>query len=141
MPNNLQIGLYTCENCLGGKFTQNRFGKTPREDFYLQLVDSDFCDPLNAMAHSRSLYFITFIDKFINYGFLYFIFCKRETISCFWNFINLVMNQLDRTIKILSTDCVKEYISTKYNDLCSEKWNIYQLIVPYTLQWNDFTNR
>ena len=54
---------------------------------------------MSVKARYEALYFITFIDDFTHYGYVYLISHKSETLDCFKCYINLVENQLDGRVK------------------------------------------
>ena len=51
-------------------------------------------------------------------------------------YVNLVKNQLDKTIKALRIDRGRKYPSEHFKELCERKGIDRQLTVPYTLQQN-----
>ena len=75
--------LSTCEFCLAGKTVRTPFGKGTRAEFPMQLVHSDICGPMNLRARHGVLYFITFIDDYTRFGFVYLISHKFKALSCF----------------------------------------------------------
>ena len=99
-----KVELSTCEHCLVGKTTRKPFGKGTRAEFPLQLIHSDICGPMNVRARHGAVYFITYIDDFTRYGYIYLISHKSQALDCFIKFMNLVENQLDKKIKTLRTD-------------------------------------
>ena len=99
-----KIEMRTCENCLAEKFTRKPIGKTKRDEFPLQLIHYDICGPMNVRASSGATYFITFIDDFTHFGYVYLISHKSEALECFKRYMNEVENQLDKNIKALRTD-------------------------------------
>ena len=129
-----RIDLPICEHCLQGKLTRKPFGKTTRANFPLQLVHSDVCGPMNVKARHGASYFITFIDDYTRYGFVYPIKHKSDALECFKRFMILVENQLDKKIKALRTDRGREYLSDEFNALCDEKGIEHQLTMPRTPQ-------
>nr|XP_009783587.1 PREDICTED: uncharacterized protein LOC104232161 [Nicotiana sylvestris] len=96
---------------------------------------------MNIRARHGAIYFITFIDDFTRYGYVYLISHKSEALSCFVKFMNLVENQLDRKIKALRTDRGREYLSDEFKQLCDEKGIQRQLTIPYTPQQNGVAER
>ena len=129
-----KIDLPICENYLAGKTTMKPLGKGTRAEYALQLIHSDICGPMNVKARHGAYYFITFIYDFTRYGHVYLISHKSEALSCFMKYVNLVENQLDKTIKALRTDCGHEYLSEHFKELCKRKGIDRQLTVPYTPQ-------
>ena len=106
-----KIEMSTCENCLARKITRKPFGKAKRAEFPLQLIHSDICGPMNVRTRSGALYFITFIDDFTRFCYVYLISYKSEALECFKRYLNEVENQLDKSIKALRTDRGREYLS------------------------------
>ena len=106
-----KIELSTYEHCLVGKTARKSFGKGTRAESPFQLIHSDMCGPMNVRARHRVVYFITFIDDYIRYGYIYLISHKSQALECFIEFMNLVENQLDKKIKILRNDRGREYLS------------------------------
>ena len=124
----------TCEHCLAGKTARKPFGKGTRAEYPLQLIHSDICGPMNVKAGQGASYFITFIDDFTRYGYVYLIGYKSEALDCFKRFMNFTENQLDKKIKALRTDRGREYLSDEFRKLCDEKRINHQLTIPYTPQ-------
>ena len=80
------------------------FGKTIRAQIPLQLVHSDICGPMNVRAKHGTSYFITIIDDFTRFGYVYLISHKYDALGCFRNFLNLVKNQKDVRLKTFRID-------------------------------------
>ena len=62
-----------------GKVTHKSFGKAKRVEFSLQLIHFDICGPINVKALYDATCFITFIDDFTRFGYVYLISHKPET--------------------------------------------------------------
>ncbi|KAK9108126.1 hypothetical protein Syun_024137 [Stephania yunnanensis] len=135
------VNLPMCENCLAGKMARKPFGKGIRAEFPLQLIHSDICGPMNVRSRHGGVYFITFIDDYTRFGYVYLISHKSEALECFKKYINLVENQLDKKIKMLRTDRGREYLSDQFKQLCDEKGIDRQLTIPYTPQQNGVAER
>ena len=99
------------------------FGKAIRAQIPLQLVHSDVCGPMNVRAKHGASYFITFIDDFTRFGYIYLISHKSKALGCFRNFLNLVENQKNLRLKTLRTDRGREYLSDQFKQICDEKRN------------------
>ena len=136
-----KVEMSTCEHCLVGKSSRKPFGSGTRADVPLQVIHSDICGPMNVKTRHGKSYFITFIDDFTRFGYVYLISHKHEALSCFKSYISLVENQLDRKIKVLRTDRGGEYQSTSFKELCDEKGIVHQLTMPYTPQQNGVAER
>jgi hypothetical protein len=92
----------TCESCLLGKMTKAPFTcQIERASDLLGLVQTNVCGPMSSVTRCGFLYFITFIDDFSRYGYIYLMRHKSESFEKFKEFQNEVQNQLDKTIKFL----------------------------------------
>ena len=64
--------LLTCASYLEGKMIKMPFSvKGNRSKGVLELIHTDVCGPLNVRARGGFEYFITFIDNFSMYGYVY----------------------------------------------------------------------
>ena len=68
-----KVELSTCEYCLVGKTTRKPFEKGTKAITPLQLIHLDIYGPMNVKARHGAIYFITFIDGFTRYGYVYLI--------------------------------------------------------------------
>jgi hypothetical protein len=74
----------TCESCLLGKMTKSPFtGQSERASHLLGPVYTDVCGPMNSVAKGGFQYFITFIDDFSRYGYIYLMRHKSESFEKF----------------------------------------------------------
>ena len=62
-----------CTNCIKGKQTNTRRFGANRATDVLQLIHADICGPFPTVSWNGQQYFITFIDDFSSYGYLYLI--------------------------------------------------------------------
>ena len=101
-------------NCIEGKQTNAmRFGANKAIDV-LELVHTDICGPFPTVSWNGQQYFITFIDNFSRYGYLYLIHEKSQSLEVFKSFKVEVENQLNKMIKNIRSDRGGEYYS-KYD--------------------------
>jgi transposase InsO family protein len=129
-----KVNLPTCEHSLAGRSTRKPFGKGIRATIPLELIHSDVCGPMNVRARHGASYFITFIDDFTCYGHVYVVFHKSKALDCFRRFVNLVENQMERTIKNMRTNRGCEYLFKQFRELCENKGIRRQLTIPGTPQ-------
>ena len=107
----------TCESCLLGKMTKLPFkGKGERAKGLLDLIHTDVCGPMSVHARGGFVYFITFIDDYSQYGYLYLMRYKSKAFERFKEFRNEVEKQLRRSIKSLRSDRGGEYLSQAFLD-------------------------
>ena len=79
----------TCESYLVGKIARKPFGKAIKVENPLQLIHSDICSPMNVRARNGGVYFITFIDDYTHFGFIYLISHNAKALECFKRYLNL----------------------------------------------------
>ena len=95
----------TCELCLLRKMTKLPFkGKGERANSLLDLIHTNVCGPMSVHSKGGFIYFITFIDDYLRYGYLYLMSYKSEAFERFKEFRNEVEKQLGRSIKSLRPD-------------------------------------
>ena len=114
----LNVGtLPVCESCLEGKMTKRPFstnGDISKEP--LQLVHSDVCGPLSVQAKGGYECFVTFIDDYSRYGYVYLMHKKSETFGKFKEFMAEAEKQLGKSLKTLLSDQGGEYLDTEFKD-------------------------
>ena len=80
--------LPVCESYLEGKMTKRPFSsKGERSKEPLKIVHSNVCGPLCVQARGGYEYFITFIDDYSRYGYVYLMHKKSETFGKFKEFM------------------------------------------------------
>ncbi|KAL0349904.1 UNVERIFIED_CONTAM: hypothetical protein Sradi_4139600 [Sesamum radiatum] len=71
--------------------------------------DKDTCGPFSSAAWNGQQYFVTFIDDFSRYGYIYLIHEKLQSLDVFKSFRAEVENQLDKRIKSARSNRGGEY--------------------------------
>ena len=62
----------TCEACLMGKMIKTPFnGVVKRATELLEIIHTNVCGPMSTAARNGYLYFVTFTDDLIRYGYIY----------------------------------------------------------------------
>jgi len=72
-------------------------------------VHTDICGPFDVSSFGREIYFITFIDDYSHYGYVYLLHEKSQTVNALEIYLNEVERQLDRKVKIIRSDRGDEY--------------------------------
>ena len=67
----LKLSKY--ESCLARKATIKNLGQASRVSSPLELIHSDVCGPMNVKARHGAIYFITLIDDYSRYGYVYLL--------------------------------------------------------------------
>ena len=98
-----------CIECIKGKQTNMRKKDANRCSDVLELIHMDICGSFPTASWNRQQYFITFINDYSRYGYLYLIHEKSQSLDVFKNFKAEVENQLSKKIKVVKSDCGGEY--------------------------------
>ncbi|TYK19615.1 gag/pol protein [Cucumis melo var. makuwa] len=130
------------ESCLEGKMTKRPFtGKGYRAKEPLKLIHSDLCGSMNVKARGDFEYFISFIDDYSRYGYLYLMEHKSEALEKLKEYKDEVENLLSKKIKILRSDRGGEYMDLRFQDYMIEHRIQSQLSAPGTPQQNGVSER
>ena len=141
LPKLVLIKTHKCEICVESKFARNPFKSIERSSELLELVHSDLCDLKMTLTRGGRKYFITFIDDYSIFCYVYLLHSKDETTDVFKTYKNEVENQKNKTLKMLRSDRGKEYESTTLSEFCALHGIVHQTIAPYTPQQNNIVER
>ena len=98
-----------CIKCIKGKQIEKRKLGANRCTYVLELIQIDICRPFPIASWNGQRYFITFIDDYSWYGYLYLIHEKFQALDVFKSFKSKVELQLGKKIK-----AVKSYRGGEY---------------------------
>ena len=98
-----------CIQCIKGKTTDKRKIGANRCSDVLELIHTDVCGPFPKASWNGQTYFVTFIDDYSRYGYLYLIHEKSQVLDMFKIFKAEVENQLGKKIKAVKSDRGGEY--------------------------------
>jgi transposase InsO family protein len=132
-----------CEGCIMGKQHRTKYpsGVAKRATEPFELVHSDVCGPMSVNSIGGSRYFVTFIDDYTRYTYVYFIKHKDEELAKFKECVNLATNLTGKSVKTLRTDNGGEYCSKEFESFLKEKGIVHQLTVPYNPAQNGVSER
>jgi len=102
-------------DCIKGKQTKHTKKGATRSTQLLEIIHTDICGPFDVPSFGGEKYFITFIDDFSRYGFIYLLKEKSQAADALKVYVNEVERQLDRKVKIIRSDRGGEYYG-KYNE-------------------------
>ena len=105
------------------------------------VVHSDVWGISPIISHARYKYFVTFIDDFSRYTWVYFLRSKSEVFAIFRQFATYVETQFSTPIKILRSDSGGEYMSSEFHEFLHHKGIVSQRSCPYTPQQNGVAER
>ena len=103
------FNFQVCIECIKGKQTNMRKNDANRCSDILELIHTNICGPFPTTSWNGQQYFITFIDDYSRYGYLYLIHEKCQSLDVFKNFKAEVENQLSKKIKVVRSDHGGEY--------------------------------
>nr|GFB07895.1 retrotransposon protein, putative, Ty1-copia subclass [Tanacetum cinerariifolium] len=131
-----------CVSCMSGKMARKPYThQVERAKDLLGLIHTDVCGPFKIMSRQGASYFVTFIDGYSRYGYVYLLKHKHEVFETFKVFQMEVENQLDKTIKSLCSDREGEYMSQEFLDHLKDHGIIAHRTPPYTLQHNGVSEK
>ncbi|KAK2976358.1 hypothetical protein RJ640_014189 [Escallonia rubra] len=136
-----KVNLQPCEACLAGKACMKPFGKAVRVTQPLELVHSDIYGPMSVKARHGASYFLTLIDDYTRYGYVYLISHCYEALEYFKRFVAEVENQKEKSLKTLRNDQGREYLLDHFKKFCEEKGIRRKLPIPNTPQQNGVAER
>ena len=106
-----------CVEYIKGKQTKNKRLKANTTSEVLELIHTDMCGPFPKASWNGQQYFISFIDDYSRYGYLYLIKKKSQLLDMFKAFKAEVENQLNKIIKAVKFDRGSEYYG-RYGRSC-----------------------
>ena len=102
---------HICDSCQKGKSHQLPYPKsTSVSTSVLDLVFSDVWGPAPPSV-GRSNYYVSFIDDYSKFTWIYLLHHKSEVFQCFRDFQSLVERQFNKKIRAIQTDWGGEYRS------------------------------
>ena len=137
-----EVRLPQYESCFEGKMTKRSFGaKGNRAEDLLEIVHTDVCGPMNVKAQGGYEYYVSFIDDYSRFGYVYLMHRKSETFDKFKEFHAKVEKQLGKSIKTLRSDRGGEYLSDDFLGHLIKNGILSQLTAPGTPQQNGVAER
>ena len=107
----------------------------------LEIVHSDVCGKLNTPSLGGAEYFLTFIDDYTHYTWVYTLKHKSEVFDKFQKWKALVENESGRKVKVLRTDGGREYTCTVFEQFLETARIRHEQTVPKTPQQNGVAER
>jgi len=83
---------------------KNLFSKVERNSQLLELIHSDIFKINGMLTRGEKRYFITFINNYSRFTYVYLLRTKDEAFKKFEEFKKMVENQKEKQIKILRSD-------------------------------------
>ena len=137
------VNFDLCEPCIKSKMTWKPFlshgiVKTTKPH---EVVHTDVCGTLQTESLGGSKFFVSFIDDFIRYAFMYFVCQKSDVFEKFREFGIFFTNKPGISIGALQSDCGGEYVNAKFEQYLVSKGIHHQLTVRYSPEQNGVAKR
>nr|GEZ55628.1 hypothetical protein [Tanacetum cinerariifolium] len=134
--------LGKCVSCMSGKMARKSYShQVERAKDLLGLIHTDVCGPFKIMSRQGASNFVTFIDNFSRYGYVYLLKHKHEVFETFKVFQKELENQLGKTIKSLRSNRGGEYTCQEFLDHLKEHGIITHRTPPNAPQNNGLLER
>jgi hypothetical protein len=123
-----------CDPCQQAKSHQLPYSRSATStSFPLELVHSDVWGPA-VESVGRKCYYVSFVDDFSRFTWIYFLKYKSEVFQKFHEFQKMVERQFDRKILAMQTDWGGEY--QKLNSFFSQVGIFHHVSCPHAHQQN-----
>ncbi|XP_059315208.1 retrovirus-related Pol polyprotein from transposon RE1 isoform X2 [Lycium ferocissimum] len=106
-----------------------------------ELIHCDIWGPYRVPTHSNKRYFVTIVDDYSRYTWIFLITCKSDTVVVLRQFFTQVKNIFSTSVKTLRTDNGGEFIGSACQDLLNEFGIYHQTTCVYTPQQNGIAER
>ena len=90
--------------------------RATRSTQLLEIVHSDICGPFDVNSFRNERYFITFIDDYSHYDYVYLLHEKSQVVDALKIYLNEVERHLDRKVKVIRSDRDGEYYG-RYDEI------------------------
>jgi len=138
----LKINIKTkCPICSNSKMKNLPFRKSANKTTSIfELVHLDIVGPVQESLHGNK-YFLTILDDYSRFGWVYFLEGKNDTFNKFHIWTNEIYNIYNKPIKHIRSDNGKEFNNCNINSFCLSKGIIHQFTVPHNPQQNGRAER
>jgi len=123
-----------CQSCCAGK--SHRLPSHDSKFVYspLELIFTDLCGPAHITSHIGFKYYVTFVDAFSRYTWIFPIKTKNETLSVFQTFKQVIELQLNCKIKQVQSDWGGEF--RPFTNYLAHHGIFHRLICPHAHHQN-----
>lgn len=133
---------FHCNTCALAKSTHKVPKATGiRSKKPLELIHSDLSGRFATQSLGKALYYISFIDDFTRYSWIYFLKEKSDTHKAIKTFVTRVEKQYDAKVKKFRNDNGGEYINDANKNYFSEKGIEVETSPPYSHESNGVAER
>lgn len=132
-----------CEACIMGKMQRKSFPKrslSPAREM-LDVIVTDVCGKMPKSSIAGKDYFVTFIDEFTRYSYVYFLKEKSEVPDVLIRFVEMIKTRFGKKPKIIRSDRGGEYVNGKVQTYLQQQGIQIQYTVAYSPQQNGIAER
>ena len=130
-----------CECYAQAKNVKQPFKSVSRNTTLLELIHTDICDNKDHLTRGEKRYFITFIDDYSKYTYVYLLKTKDEAFEKFKNFKEEVENTLGKRIQRIRSDRGGEYYLNDYIKFCEKHGIVREESAPNSPSQNGVAER
>ncbi|PKU76601.1 Retrovirus-related Pol polyprotein from transposon TNT 1-94 [Dendrobium catenatum] len=131
-----------CNSCRMGKSHRLPFQKSiNNSSFPFELVHSDVWGPSQITSNYGFRYYVSFIDDFSKYTWIYPLLQKSDVFYKFLEFQRMIERQFQTHIRKLRTDGGGEFINNKFKTYLTAQGILHQFTCPYTPSQNGVAER
>ena len=124
---------FECDACKLGKSKTLPFPhSTTRSTECFDLIHSDVQGIAPHLSYGHFKYFVTFIDDFSRFTWVYLLHSKSDVLNAFQFFLSYVEIQFSKCIKTLYSNSGGEYVSNNFQPFLKTKGIISQRTCPNT---------
>ena len=133
---------FVCPSCILSKST-HKSGKPSqkRSSKPFEIIHSDLSGKFSVDSLGGKRYYITFIDDFTRYSWIYFLRNKNDAYQSIREFIIRIKNQFNTTIKKIFSDNGGEYIDNRVTQFLIENGVEHEFSPPYEHDSNGIAER
>jgi len=142
LGNKISPVSFDCTTCKLGKSKTLPFPHNASQtNNYFNIIHSDVWGISPIVSHVGYKYFVTFIDDYSRFTWVYFLWSKAKVFFVFQRFISLLKTQFSAHIKILRSYFGGEYLSNAFQSFLQNEGIISRRSCPSTPQQNDVAKR
>lgn len=132
-----------CEACVHGKHHRAKFPKEggKRAKKILGLVHSDVCGKIGTESNGGAKYFVTFIDDFTRYTWVYALRSKDQVFDKFVQWKAMVEKSSGHVLKTFRSDNGGEYTSRKFESYLKKEGIRHEVTIPKNPEQNGVAER
>lgn len=131
-----------CEHCVYGKAHRVKFTTSKHKSRrLLDYVHTDVWGPAKVASKGGSRYFVSFIDDYSRYAWVYFLKHKNEVFETFKRWRAMVENRTGRKLKTIRSDNGTEYTEGVFKEFCDQEGIVRHWTVRNTPQQNGVAER